>query len=282
MVHPGFSLFARSSARTDLLVLIMKLTAVGLPLPPRSIGHVESLTPAFGLARLESLMFVSDCTSPDLLVSPHSFVQPAFATSALNMCDADSASLVRDLARMGLSVLASGLTRTGSVSVLPVVGHSHLGFLLPLQSTARCGPASPALDFLQTGFTSLLRSLSRSGPLLPLCGLTCAGFVFSPPVAGVSNLGLPMPVHSFARADTLAPAFQFSHTGSALLLRSPGYAGAAPSAPGESRPGVLPSACDFTSSDFTLLPRSHAWSGPILLTFRTMHPGSSPMLQSRG
>ena len=71
----------------------------------------------------------------------------------------------RNLVRAGISSFVAGMSRVGSVFVLPVIAEAHLEAVPLLQSSGRSEASALALGYCRLGFSMPLRSHSQLSPV---------------------------------------------------------------------------------------------------------------------
>ena len=290
--HPDSPLLLRSLAQLSLPILAPDLAHFGLSMLLRSSSKPGSMTSFFGLSRMgsvSSLPAFDDAMMGSSLPS-RSFMRPNFTIPISDHKTVGSAMPPRASARVDPGVFAFQAARP-SVSA-PASDLAHAEPSLPLRSFAYLGLAPLILDRTHLDPSSPAQSFARVGSTVFAFGLTCMGFLFSPPVPDGSFVGSPLPPRSLARHGSPAPALEFMKPESSPLLRSSCKLDLMASLFGLVRIGslsLLP-ATDDTMLGPSLSPRSFAHSEPFLpasdleevgssmLTKSLLHPGSAVLV----
>ena len=124
-------------------------------------------------------LLVLDCAHFDLLAFVQCSSQLGSPLLVLDFSSGGSCLPLRSLARCGLMMLVSGLTRPGFVFLLSAVDDVCLGLLVPLQHHTRSDFAAPILDLLHLDSVLFLRSLTQVDPPHSMFGALRTGSALS-------------------------------------------------------------------------------------------------------
>ncbi|CAE7702468.1 unnamed protein product [Symbiodinium necroappetens] len=186
------------------------LLAAG-PLDDQKIGSTRSLASAIQnwlcpsealFARMpqpDPLSPVLNFADPGPSLSPRSPAQPDMVALVMDMLQLDTSLLPQSHYQPGSGMLAFGLSRPGSVSLLSVVASANLEPSLSLQSAGRTEALLPVLDFLHLAFPASCRSLTRSSLSFP--ALRTVDFEFFLPVLDYVQYDPALFVRSFTHLD---------------------------------------------------------------------------------
>ena len=234
----GFPLSLRSFAHLGLVVFVLDFLHLGFSASARSTTCLALSFFLLTRVAMDSLLFVSDFLhlEPFILLQSHS--QLGFPLSMLEWTRFGSLLSSRAMACLGSTLLASGLTRLGSVFFLPVIDVTTFGSLLPIRSLACSGPFTLALDLLhldssllprgcchlelaflmfgatRLGPTSLPLEHASLGLFLPLRSMSCSGSAVL--VLDHLRLDFILSLQSFAHAEFAFFVFGIMETGPSL------------------------------------------------------------------
>ena len=268
----GPALLTRSPSHVSPVPFVLDSLDSGSSSASKSLACLGLSLSVSGKALLEAPALVSDFSSSGAPSFLHSVARPGLVLLVLDSLHLGSFTPLRCSSCSESLVLAFGLSRPGSVSLLSVVASTNLESSSTARTHAHLGFPPSALDFMNLGFFMLPRQLCRMGLTSLLLGLACLGFVFSPLVVSCSHLGPLASLRSSARFDLPAPAPRYGHTGLALSSRAVQRSGSISSISGLSRPGVLLLAPDPTHLESLLLIHSFVRIdfSPSLLDFLTL------------
>ena len=232
-----------SFAHLDLLASLQSPGQVGLPAPPLDFSHMGFSLLLRAFAHLELTALISGLSRPGLAFvlpvldvssfEPSLFLrspsQLGFVISTLDLAECDPTPFVRSFAYPGSALSISDFLRLGFFSSTrspmhielfllilgtacpesfpPVPQWAHPGFFALLQSLARVGPASSALNFATMGLSMFVRSSVQCGFNLSAMGIVHTDSVSFLSVMGVAELGLASLARSFSRLGL--PMFLF-------------------------------------------------------------------------
>eukprot|EP00435_Cladocopium_sp_Y103_P000288 s4706_g1.t1 len=290
LVPLDFSLPTHTSARLGLAVPVSDLLHPESFLLVRSLAHVGPSLSILGLTRLGFFLLLFDHASVAFSMLLHSFAHLGSAPPLLesmhlglslpiqSLACSDSSLLVVDSVHSGLLLLVQCLSHTGSsLFVLDLSDHDpplsprnslQLGSMVSLFGLGCVGSVSSLspVDNVSLGLSFLLRSAAKSEPVALLLGLT--------------HLGLPSPLQSFAWLGLSLLVPDYAHLGSCVLVRQFGLVELVLSVIGKACCGFLLPLLDLTRSEPFLSIRSLACSESTLLVLDAAHLELSTLLQN--
>lgn len=237
--HMGFSLLLRTFAHLELTALISGLSRLGLAfvLP---VVDVTSFEPSLFLQSPSQLGFVVsalDLAACDPTPFVRSFAYPGSSLSVSDFLRLGFFSSARSPMHIELFLLLLHTARPESFP--PVAGWVHPGFFALLQSLARVGPASSALNFATIGLSMFVRSHVQYGFNLSVMGIVHTDSVSFLSIMGVAELGLASSAHSFSRLGLAMFLFDSAQIDPSASTRNPARAEPSLLAFGLSRPGFV-------------------------------------------
>ena len=305
LLHVGFSLFTQSSSRCEPAPLISDCLRPGLTVPLRSHSRLSSSLPVTGMFRPDPLSPVLNFADPGPSLSPRSPAQPDMVALVMDMLQLDTSLLPQSHYQPGSGMLAFGLSRPGSVSLLSVVASANLEPSLSLQSAGRTEALLPVPDFLHPAFPASCRSLTRSS--LPFPALRTVDFeVFLPVldyvqydpalfvrsfthldvfilVPDLLTLGPLLSARMLVRTDSVPPASgKFSFGPSSVSVLNKVFFDLAPSAKSFACLGPVASTPDFLEPEPSTFLRTFARAGSTPSALGCSRPGDSPLASDSG
>lgn len=212
----------QSMSRLESGLLLLDYGHFGFTTFPRSFACLDSAFSVFSVSKSGlSLLLVADACSDSVAFS-RSLGWLDSVTSAFGLAHADSFSSVRSMAKAGSVASALGISRMSLVFLPSVVDSVHLGSSPPVQSLSRTGSVMLVFNFAHLDFFPLARSFSRAGFVLSAfvfshlaLPLLLRNFACSE--SSVLLCGATCP-------ETAMLALDCAHAGFSFLLRSPGHA----------------------------------------------------------
>ena len=289
--HLGFPLPVRSFIHPESLLFILDHTNFEPFLLPQSIAHLDSFVFLMALAKPGSPILAFDCAVSGSTLSLRSLACFDLLILLLDASTLGLLTFVHSYSHMGFRLPAIGLTRTGSVFALSLMGPVHVEPLSFIRSLARPDSYMLALEFTKSDFLASLRDVIHSGSALSCFGLTRVGFVFALSVTDAAHMDLPLLAQSLSHIAFLTLTCDFSSVGLALFSKNLGrlssnlfvmgmaciasslllFCGMQVGFPvfvqSFTHSALAPFACGFEHFDFFPLPRNSAQSESTLLVF---------------
>ena len=220
--HLGFPLPVRSFIQPESLLLALDHTGFEPFLSPQSIAHLDSLLLVLALAKAGSPFLPLDCAVLGSTISLRSIACFDLLIPLLEASTLGLLMFLHSYSHMGFRLPATGLTRTGSVFALSVMGPMHVEPLSFIRSLARPDSYMLVLEFTKSDFLVSLRDVTHSSSPLSCFGLTRVGFVFALSVTDVAHMDLPSLAQSLSHIAFLTLACDFSSVGLALFSKNLG------------------------------------------------------------
>ena len=278
-LHLGSTLLTQSSSRCEPALLISDCLRLGFTVPLRSHARLSSILPVTGMLRFDFFSPVVNFANPGPSPFSRSPSQPATVALAMDMLQLDTSLLLQSHCQPGSGMLAFGLSRLGSVSLLLVVASAQPELLLSLQSAGRIEALLPVPDFLRLAFPTPVRRLTRSSLSFP--ALRTVDMDFLSLVLDYVQSDPALFLRSYAHLGFFILVFDLLTLGPLPSARMPVCTGSALLASGKFSSG--PSSVSVLNKVFFDLPssaKSFAHLDPAASTPDFLKPEPTPLLRS--
>ena len=158
LVSLGSFSFLRSFARTGLSPSVLDFFHLGLTLLLRQHGRFDSSSSAWGIACFNSSLFILDAVTLGSLPLLRAFGRSDFALLVLGSAKIGSSMLLQTFAHLELLPSLAGISCTDSVSSLPAVETTHMGFSSFIRSFTHIASLVLVFDFLHLGSVISMQS----------------------------------------------------------------------------------------------------------------------------
>lgn len=231
-------------------------------------------------------MFVPSSSHPDLPLLLRCSCQVRSTPSVLTSAQLGVLSPTRNIARLGLPVLLSGLNGSSATSAIP--DPFHLGLSLSVRSRTCVGPATTASRMACFVSTTPLLNITHSGSALSSHGFSRLGF--SSAVPNLLHLDVSPSLQVFtcsdaassifrlSRAESLPLALNYTHSSATVLLRSSCQSEIISSLFRQSHFGISAAPLDVTRFSLSVLLRSPTCTSPALFLSGMTWPDSFPLV----
>eukprot|EP00435_Cladocopium_sp_Y103_P006375 s4706_g2.t1 len=289
--HMGFLLPVRTFIHPESLLLVIDFTRLEPFLPPQSVAQLDSFLLLLELARPGFVLLALDCAVSGSTTSLRSIACFDLLILLLEASTLGLLMFMQSYSHMGFRLPAIGLTRTGSVFALSLMGAIHVEPSSFIRSLARPDSCMLVLDFTKSDFLVSLRDVTHSGFTLSCFGLSRAGFIFALSLTDAAHMDLSLLAQSLTHIAFFTLTCDFSNVGLALFSKNLGRLSSTIFVMGMSciassllilcsmqvGPPVLVQsfahsalavfACGFEHFEFFPLPRNFAQSESTLLVF---------------